>query len=186
MKYLIHSGGSDGADLAWEEEGLKYGVESVAYSFRNHQHKSKFGKILTPDELAEGWEACKVATKTLKRPLDRIEYPYIKNLISRNWYQVKNSDSIFAIGTFANTKRTLVNGGTGWAVQMGIDNNKLVYLFDQKTNEWYVYSPLSKKFLQLYDLPKFTENFAGIGSRAITKDGINAIKQICKFNFTKT
>ena len=182
MKYLIHSGGSDGADLTWEEEGLKYGIESVAYSFWNHKHKSNFGKILTQDELAEGWEACKIATKTLKRPLDRIMYPYIKNLICRNWFQVKNSECIFAIGTFVNDKLQLVNGGTGWAVQMGIDNDKDVYVFDQKLKSWYQYYPTHKKFLKLYDIPLLPENFAGIGSRAINEHGINAIKEIFKYN----
>lgn len=185
MKYLIHSGGSDGADMTWETEGLKHGIESVAYSFWNHQHKSQFGKILTPDELSEGWKACKIATKTLKRPLDRIQYEYIKNLISRNWFQVKNSDSVFAIGRFVNDQRKLVMGGTGWAVQMGIDNNKLVYLFDMTTNEWYKYDYTEKKFIQMYELPRFTENFAGIGSRDITANGIYAIKNIIEFNLTK-
>ena len=146
MKYLIHSGGSGGADMVWESEGLNYGIESVAYSFWNHAHDSQFPKILTQDELSEGWEACKIATKTLKRPLDRIIYPYVKSLICRNWFQIKNSESTFAIGRFVNEQHKLVNGGTGWAVQMSIDNNHPTYVFDQNIKEWFTYSYQEKKF----------------------------------------
>lgn len=41
-------------------------------------------------------------------------------LLRKNWQQVKHSDAIFAVSTIANDDT--VNGGTGWAVQMAIDN----------------------------------------------------------------
>jgi len=183
MEYLIHSGGSGGADMVWENTGLEYGIKTVAYSFYNHAHESQFPKILSPDELSEGWGACKVATKTLKRPLNRIMYPYIKNLISRNWFQVKNSEATFAIGTFVNDQKKLVNGGTGWAVQMSIDNNHPVYFYDQKNENWNIYSEQYKKFLQLYELPAIPKNFAGIGTRQINQAGIEAIEDLFKHCF---
>lgn len=42
--------------------------------------------------------------------------------------QVKNSDAVFAIGHLV---RGIVDGGTGWAVQMAIDDGKPVYVYDQ-------------------------------------------------------
>jgi len=134
IKYTCHSGGCAGSDMFWENEGAKYGVKTIAYSFYNHKQDSYNQKILTVDELNEGFEHVMIANKSLKR------YPqgqpqYINNLLSRNWYQVKNSDAVFAIGKFKT--KLIVDGGTGWAVQMAIDSNKPVFFFDQPTNAWY-------------------------------------------------
>jgi len=101
INYTNHSGGCAGSDMCWETEGKKHGVYSVAYSFYNHVQEGEHQKILTYDELQEGWKHVVIASKSLKRPLNRIVYPYIKNLLSRNWYQVKNTESILVIGKFA-------------------------------------------------------------------------------------
>jgi len=176
---INHSGGASGSDITWENEGLEYGVDTIAYSFQGHNQKSKNQKILTPEELEIGWENIKIADKSLHRGLNRTEY--IKNLLSRNYYQVKNSDCIFAIGYIASDNK--VKGGTGWAVQMAIDVGKPVYIFDQTENHWFIY--LAPKFVKYYDVPKLTGNFAGIGTRQITEDGINAIKEIYSVNFSE-
>lgn len=181
MKYICHSGGSPGSDMMWENEGNKYGVHTISYSFYNHHQYGENQKILTVDELNEGFEAVMRANETLKR------YPqgqpqYIKNLLARNWFQVKNSDTIFAIGKFQSDK--IVSGGTGWAIQMAIDNNKPIYVFDQENKIWVtfiysfgIFSPYSNEF------PILTENFAGIGTREINENGKQAIIEIYKHNF---
>ena len=65
------------------------------------------------------------------------------NLLARNWCQVKYSKQVIAIGHIlnpgeksakgyrCNSKYQSVDGGTGYAVQMAIDNLKEVYVFDQ-------------------------------------------------------
>ncbi len=182
-KVTIHSGGCPGADMTWENESFLYGVKTIAYSFKGHVQEGKNQKILTNEELAEGWEHVKIAEKGIKRPLFRIQFnQYVKNLLSRNWFQVKNADTIFAVGKFFNDKRTIVDGGTGWAVQMAIDNRKLIYLFEQNQNCWFKYDYQSKRFEQMNCLPTLTENIAGIGTREINDNGINAIKEIIKIN----
>jgi hypothetical protein len=177
--YTNHSGGCPGSDITWETLGKHCGIKTISYSFYGHKQEGEFPYIMTTEELLEGWEHVKIASKSLKRPLKYVEdNPYVRNLICRNWYQVKHSDSIFAIGKFDNTQHTRVSGGTGWAVQMGIDNKKTVYFFDQPTNSWYIYIKEHKKFVQLYETPKLTENFAGIGTREITVYGESAIKKV--------
>jgi hypothetical protein len=182
-KYVNHSGGCAGADMCWENEGLKYGVESVGYSFHNHTQYSNNQKILNQEELKKGWEHVLIAEKTLKRNLNSRQSFYVKNLVSRNWFQVKNAEAIYAVGSFVNEERKLVNGGTGWAVQMAIDNDKPVYFFDQVTDKWYKFIKCFNKFIKMYVLPKLTENFAGIGSRELNENGKNAIINIYKHNF---
>lgn len=184
-KYINHSGGCPGADMTWENLGKPYGVKSIAYSFYNHVQEGENQKILTYDELQEGWRHVEIASASLKRPLERIQYPYVKNLISRNWYQVKNADSIFAIGKFDGKLKARVSGGTGWAVQMAIDNKKPIYFFDQPTDEWYIYVYYENKFLRFYDEPTLTENFAGIGTREMNTFGVRAIELVYEHTFKK-
>jgi hypothetical protein len=183
-KYINHSGGCDGADMCWENEGKPYGVKTISYSYYGHHQKGEHPYIMTTEELLEGWEHIKVASKSLKRKLDHIEYnPYVRNLLCRNWFQVKNVETIFAVGKFDNTAHTRTAGGTGWAVQMAIDNKKPVIFFDQPTNSWYTYTYQYNKFLQLHTEPILTENFAGIGTRELNAFGVGAIKNIYEHNF---
>jgi hypothetical protein len=190
IDYVCHSGGCPGADLVWENEGMKYGVKTISYSFYNHSQKGKNQKILTVDELKEGYQHVLKANETLKRNIDG-QAQYVKNLLSRNWFQVKNSNAIFAIGKLSGKDK--VDGGTGWAVQMAIDVNKPVIVFDQIKNTWTGFDYSIKKFGEVEKVcltnvggsisVLLPHNFAGIGTREINKNGIEAIKNIYKYNF---
>jgi hypothetical protein len=185
IEYTCHSGGAIGSDLCWEIEGEKYGVETIAYSFQYHTTESKNKLILSDEELREGWENIQIAEKTLKRGMNGNVKLYIYRLLCRNWFQVKNSETIFAIGEFLNTKKTKVKGGTGWAVQMGIDNNKPVFVFDQTDDTWYTYLYQKNEFVKVYGTPRLTKNFAGIGTRSLNRNGTEAIKRIYRHNIEK-
>jgi hypothetical protein len=183
-EWVNHTGGAEGADLYWEVEGKKYGVFSIAYSFPNHTQYGENRLILTEDELWEGWKNVQKASKGIKRPLSKIEYnPYIRNLLCRNWFQVKGGDGIFAIGTIVKSNHSLVNGGTGWAVQMAIDNNKPIYLYEQEMEYWMRYDYVAKKFGVIDYIPTLTSHFAGIGSRDLKDSGKKAIEEIYKHTF---
>jgi hypothetical protein len=183
MSYTCHSGGCPGSDMFWETEGLKYGVKTISYSFWNHKHEGRNPKILSGIELKEGYEAAKKADIILKRNFDRIQYQYVKNLLARNWFQIKNSDTTFAVGKFSNKKLTIVDGGTGWAVQMSIDNNRPVFVFDQKLNGWFKFNYHSQVFEQISVTPTLTKNFAGIGTRELQENGKLAICEVYKNSF---
>lgn len=101
------------------------------------------------------------------------------SLLARDWCQVKYSEAVFAIG---HLKRGIVEGGTGWAVQMAIDAGKPVYLFDQKSEEWLTYED---GVWTGCDVPVLTHNFAGIGSRRITESGIKAIGEVYRKTLRK-
>ena len=184
MSYTCHSGGCAGADMMWENEGNKYGVTTIPYSFSGHVQDSPNPHILTPTELLEGWDNVLIAEQTLNRKVETITYnPYVRNLLCRNWFQVKNSTVIFAVGIFINKRRIEVSGGTGWAVQMAKDNNKPIFIFNQENNAWFVWSYQHNKFLQYFDKPVLVENFAGIGTRGLNQYGSKAIADIYKNTF---
>lgn len=180
-KYINHSGGAYGSDYYWGKIGEKYGVESKHY-YRDG-NKTPFGNTSVSDsELKEADSHLEKANKALNRRFPTSN-EYVNNLLRRNWQQVKNSDAIFAVSTIANNNT--VNGGTGWAVQMAIDNNKPVHVFDQDKGKWYGYNYSTKSWDET-DTPTLTKNFAGIGTRKLNDAGKKAIEEVYKKTFEST
>ena len=185
MQYTNHSGGCPGADMAWEHEGEKYGVKTISYSFHNHVQEGKNPKILTVDELEEGWFHVKLADRTLNRGVENCDIPYMRNLLSRNWLQVKNADAVFAIGKLIDLHT--VDGGTGFIVQMAVDSDKPVYLFlqDDMGGGWFRYMPVVGFERRWDETPILTPNFAGVGTRKLNMYGEAAIKKVYHESFCK-
>lgn len=179
--YINHSGGATGSDSYWGEIGSKYGVTNNHYYYGK---KTPTGnKEITKAEFEEGKQHVLEANKTLKRKPDNY-----MNLLARNWFQVKNADTVFAIADkLVKTKDGIevVDGGTGWAVQMAIDNRKPVYVFNQQTNEWLYYDYQMGAFNNWDETPKLTKNFAGIGTRGLKENGKKAIEAVYEATFDK-
>ena len=172
--YTNHSGGAIGSDSFWGEIGKKYGVVSKHYY---HGKKTYNGNVeITEEEFNEGKEHVLKANKTLHRKPDKY-----MDLLARNYCQVKYSDAIFAIGHIS---KGIVDGGTGWAVQMAIDEGKTVYLFDQERNQWFL-NENNEWSYYMEDSPVLTENFAGIGTRELKENGKKAIIDTYKKTFEK-
>lgn len=182
-----HSGGALGADTEWEIGGSTFGVKTRAYSYKTPKHQSPNKVEISEDDYNQGVIEVNKANKFLNR------YGINKymNLLARNWAQVKYSKQIFAIGTiikpgeknqkgyYNRGKFEIVDGGTGYAVMMGINNDRQVFVFDQLKDAWFRWSYNSMSFIQLSDVPKITEqDFAGIGTREILPNGISAIKSV--------
>ncbi len=167
--------------MEWETKGNEHGIVTIAYSFPNHVHDGANPKILSQEELIEGVKNAKIADKTLKRKFSNIEANiYVRNLLARNWFQVKNAEAIFAVG-FWNKYLHEVDGGTGWAVQMAIDSEKPVYFYDQESYFWFEHT--ANGFVKCDYVPRLTENFAGIGTRKLDLSGKYAIATVIKHTF---
>lgn len=188
-----HSGGATGSDTYWEKIGEEFGVKTKAYSYKTKYHITDNKVEISDDDYKEGAEMIKIANKTL----GRFGISKYMNLLARNWAQVKYSDEVFAIGYiiksgsknkkgyYNKSKYDIVDGGTGYAAQMSIDNNKPLYVFDQDLNKWFRWSYTSLSFIETKDLQISFENFAGIGTREISSNGIEAIKEIYKLTYNK-
>lgn len=173
--YENHSGGAVGADSAFDEIGRTFGViNHYHYWYKKPNPKSLPEHEIEEFEYLEGCERIKIANKTLKRrSIDKY-----MNLLARNWLQVKNSIAIYAVSSLKSD--TEVEGGTGWAVQMAIDRNKPVNVFDQHENRWYGFN--GKMFVPI-NPPILTLKFAGIGTRNINQYGIDAIRELYSDTF---
>lgn len=168
--YHNHSGGAIGADSTFDLIGKEFG-------FNNHHHYwykkmnplSKLEDELSSEEYNEGVEKINIANKTLKR----FNIEKYMHLLARNWMQVKNAEAIYAIGFLKGF--TMVDGGTGWAVQMSIDSQKSTFVFDQDKIQWHWFN--GKKF-ECCSTPILTNHYAGIGTRKINEYGIGAIRNV--------
>lgn len=191
---VCHSGGAEGSDTAWERIGEKFGVVTKAWSYKTKNHTSPNKVELSDEDYKEGIIQINRANKWLNR------YGIHKymNLLARNWAQVKYSNQIFAIGTIIRSgdknskgyynkgKYDTVDGGTGYAVMMGINNEKEVFVFDQVRDKWFRWSYSSISFVEMNEVPKIeSQNFAGIGTRELQPNGLKAIRDVYEKTFQK-
>ena len=63
-------------------------------------------------------------------------YFYTLQLLQRNYQIAKKAHTIYAFGILKQDKKR-VKGGTGWTVQLAMDQGKPVYLFDIPSQSWY-------------------------------------------------
>ena len=184
---ICHSGGAVGSDQIFEQTSKEFGVKTRAYSYKTGYHNSPNKVEISEEDYLEGVQMIKKANLTL----NRWGINKYMNLLARNWAQVKYSNQIFAIGTIIEpgkkchkgyqnkSKYQIVAGGTGYCCQMGIDNYRDVFVFDQSKNKWYRWSYTINSFLEIKDILKIeVQNFAGVGTREINESGILAIKNL--------
>lgn len=175
-EYTNHSGGAIGSDHEWDVIGREFGITNHMHYY--HENKTPEGNAeITEEQFVEGKQMVLKANRILNRKPDK----YL-NLLARNWMQVKNADAVFAVGKFTNDTHGIVDGGTGWAVQMAVDNYKPVYVFDQEEKQWYL-SSRGGDFTPV-NTPTLTANYAGIGTRQITEAGKQAIRDVYTNTFT--
>lgn len=164
-----HSGGAYGGDTFWDIIGREFGVINHKH-YRDSENTSLSKQLKDKGVKAEvlSKEQMDKARKDIKSLLG-IEYKndLQGNLQVRNYYQVANSDAVFAIAkldTNDNFDSNAVLGGTNTAVQLAIKLNKPVYVWDIFTEQWYKFNG---NVFKKSETPILTKDFAGIGSRDI-------------------
>lgn len=190
-EFTDNAGGQKGGDIKFSDIGKIYGLKKVNHYYFG-EPTAEGNVLLTMDEIREGiFMAKRVFIEIFKRTW----VPTYANLQGRNWFQVKNSDAVFAISNILNpnevdTKgksnksgKQIVAGGTGTAVEMAIMTDKPVYVYHQATlgsleEGWYVWDKTLNAYSKMDSIPILTLNFAGIGSRQLTENGIDAIDDL--------
>lgn len=184
--YELHTGiqngkFTEGGDSIWSDIAKEYGIKVNGYSPNDLKSLSK--------------EEYNKLEKTYRQVTEDLGRPYLKltdrggSLVRRDYLQAKHGDAIFAIGHIlypgeysksgyrVRAKGPSVDGGTGYAVQMGINMNKPVHVFDYIKKQWYVYDYTKQDFVKEFP-PKLTPNFTGIGTRDV--DGMDWVKNTIK------
>jgi hypothetical protein len=190
-KIVCHSGGAQGADTYFETIGESYGVKTKAYSYKTKYHSSENKVEISQEDFIEGMDEVNRANKVLGR---FGIHKYI-NLLARNWAQVKYSKEVFAIGSivepgakgnkgyYNKSKYQVVDGGTGYACQMAVNNDRDVYVFEQNKDKWFRWSYTALRFIEIVEPSISYQDFAGIGTRKINDNGISAIQELYRRTF---
>lgn len=173
--FTVFSGGAVGADSFWGEVMGRHGATVLHYYYGN---KTPAGNSPISDEqYREGIEHVNRANETLGRQGFEKYMP----LLSRSWFQVKNSEAVIAVGKMEYGK---VDGGTAWAVQMATDERIPVYFFDQESRKWIqrVYRPLgdsriSASWITMSQPPVIPRRAGLIGTRHLSESGRDAIRE---------
>lgn len=176
---LCLSGGADGADLQWGMTAGSAGHDVIHWSFKEHNTHAPPQEIvrLADDTLEEGLEMVKRAAKRMGKnvPIKT----YIRKLILRNYFQIRDASSLYAVGKF---KKSEVDGGTAWAVEMfkermEEDFSLKMFVFDQTKNVWKEYTV--QDGWKIIDIPpKPSGIWAGIGTRDLSISGKEAIRKL--------
>lgn len=197
-EFIMQSGGAPGADNAWGTIAKEFGITNQNHWYHGIKdgNNAPLGNVMISNEdYEEGRRKVAEAAK--------VNWGYKYNTMKddrlvRNWAQVKYADAIFAIGhivgkgqkVFPNQVRdtrvastTVVQGGTGYAVTMAINEGKPVYVFDQERGKWAANINGTWKWLD--ETPTLTTRFAGIGTRQINSAGIQAIRDVFEKTFSQ-
>lgn len=177
------SGGAVGSDLQWGMNAGRDGQSVIHWSFPKHKSDAPAQEIvvLTEEQLEKADSALLRASKTIKRPWPGQRSHNVKSLLRRNWYQVQWAESVYAVSTI--NSKGLVDGGTGWAVQMYLDRHEQLaqfeslpcYVFDQVQEQWFQWIGGWKAI----DAPPKPQGvWAGIGTRDLNVPGKWAIRNL--------
>jgi hypothetical protein len=196
-EFTNYSGAAKGADTVWSQIGKELGLgKQVDYTVNTL-------KKLTEEQKNEVENAYRQAATDLGRKVLGYDWnnPDAKNeegksiyysggLVRRDYLQAKAADAVYAIGTLIDpgqkdakgyinkTNKKIVSGGTGYAVQMAINLDKTVFVFNQADNTWWMYDNTRGDFGVYGTTPTLTKKFAGIGTREINDAGKQAIRDV--------
>lgn len=176
MKGICLSGGAAGADLQWGMCAGMAGHSVFHYTFSGHKSTApKEEQIVLDDEQLK-----LAAPLMVKAAVSLNKHPPKKfpawNLISRNYYQIKDTERVYAVTSIVDGIPT---GGTAWAIMMFLlreGSTKECYVYDQNQLCWFKYD--NSVWLKIETPPEPHGLWAGIGTRDLTLAGKNAIRAL--------
>lgn len=170
------SGGATGADLAWGRAARAKGHRVIHFSFARHDTDAPADerRILDDAELRAADPHLAGAAKALGRPWPPRAG---RNLLRRDWHQVKDSERVYAVASFR--KDGQVEGGTAWAVALFLDRHHgrtcELYLFDQDRAQWLRWD---RGWRPIDRPPVPRGRWTGIGTRNLNAAGRDAIRAL--------
>lgn len=173
MSNVCFSGGAVGSDTAFYLAARAAGHKVVQYHFDERNSGKPGFHILSDRQLEAARSFLKKANETLGRTVPKDGYVY--NLLARNWYQVRDSNRVFAVGRISDGN---ILGGTAWAVQMFIDSNlsPSVFFFDQYAETWFQWE--NSGWMETKSVPRPGGYYTGIGTRDLNEAGEEAIRAL--------
>ena len=131
--HVVYTGGAKGTDELVEQLGKQFGMQVEVLVPPNHPRAT----FITPSTV----EVLMLANPHLHQAAEKLgkrmpSHFYILQLLQRNYQIAKKAHTIYAFGILEQDHKR-VKGGTGWTVQLAMDQGKPVYLFDIPSQSWY-------------------------------------------------
>ena len=131
--HVVYTGGAKGTDELVEELGKQFGMQVEVLVPPNHPRAT----FITPSTV----EVLMLANPHLHQAAEKLgkrmpSHFYTLQLLQRNYQIAKKAHTIYAFGILEPDHKR-VKGGTGWTVQLAMDQGKPVYLFDIPSQSWY-------------------------------------------------
>ena len=134
-EHTLYTGGCDGVDVCAEDVARSMGFQVHVKIGPSHRRSAFITPISYP-ELKMADPHIQKANIFLKRKIEGLP-PFYMELLQRNWFVIKDATAVYAFGEFSDQQKSQVKGGTGWSVQMALDANKTVYVYDTKSLTWH-------------------------------------------------
>lgn len=180
---VCFSGGAIGADTAFGKIAKQHNHKVLHFVFQGKYGTGPDRVVLSEMQLLEADPYLREANQILCRGNFDNYFVYTKNLLRRNYYQIKETERVYAVAYLDEAR--LVEGGTGWAVTMAIQKGiKEIYLYNQYTRRWnqWIAAPHLDKYYwqQMRGLPPKPHGlYTGIGSsKRFTHDGQRAVEEL--------
>ena len=202
--YHIYSGGAIGIDEYAEQCAKEYGMQMHIIIPPQHS-RSKFITPLRQQDLNEAEPHLKRAGERSGKHLFTPN-TFSRHLQLRNFHIVKPATIVYAFGYFQHTndinytaardiyydttlKRQSIQGGTGWTVQLAVDQHKQIYFYNIPEKRWYEnhqdhyywnenqWTPYSG-FIPMQGSPTLHKHSAVVGTRHPPPDTLAEVKRL--------
>ena len=177
-QYTLLSGAAKGAEAEFGECAEQWGLTEINFSFAGRSSVRTRGIVeLNENELTRGAVSPAYVEAQLRRSFPKTEQ--FQKMLQTIWHQVATAGEVFVVGLIL--PDDTVNGGTGWAAELGRHFKKPVRVFDQERKEWFTWQenhwhPIGRPNIQ-------RTRFAGTGTRFLSEEGRQAIHDLFKDTF---
>jgi len=131
--HVVYAGGAKGTDELVEQMAKHFGMQVEVLVPPDHPR----AQYVTPSTV----EVLMLANPHLHQAAHKLgkrmpSHFYTLQFLQCNYQIAKKAHTIYAFGTLEKDGKR-VKGGTGWTVQLALDQGKEVYLFDIPSQTWY-------------------------------------------------
>ena len=131
--HVLYTGGAKGTDELAEELAKYFGLQVEVIVPPSHPRSNYVSPSKVEVLVLANPHPYQAAQKLCKSVPTHF---YTLQLLQRNYLIAKKAHTVYAFGILENDAKR-VQGGTGWTVQLALDQRKDVHLFDIPSQTWY-------------------------------------------------
>ncbi|PIE06145.1 MAG: hypothetical protein CSA75_01050 [Sorangium cellulosum] len=177
-RFVLHSGGAQGAEAAFGETAERYGISEISFTFEGHTRRIRDRGLRTLSEadLHQGDVSLRYVSHRLGRVFPST--PSVRRILQSIWHQIRPCQQVFVVGKIQ--EDLTVRGGTGWGAELARRWKKDLYVFDQDKNGWFCWDGKAWNEAEpIIDAPMF----AGTGTVHLEANGRKAIEDLFERSF---